>query len=142
MSKREPRIHSRFSVHTHASSRQPISDAMIASFRSQQLLAALGAMLGKSPMGRNLYILAGTLALFAIVSIVLSFTNLAQQPGSPGDTALWRTTGIALFFVALLTALAGVLSSLFEQAERRADDQQQAERAARRRPPLGQRPVE
>ena len=79
-------------------------------------------------MGRNLYILAATLALFAVVSIALSFTNIAQQPGSPGDSALWRTTGIALFLFALLTALGGILSSLFEQAERRAEDQRTAQR--------------
>jgi hypothetical protein len=70
-------------------------------------------------MGRNLYILAATLAFLALVSAALSFTNIAQQPGSPGDAALWRTTGIALFCVSLIVALAGTLSALFEQAERR-----------------------
>jgi hypothetical protein len=70
-------------------------------------------------MGRNLYILAATLAFLALVSAALSFTNIAQQPGSPGDAALWRTTGIALFCIALIVALAGTLSALFEQAERR-----------------------
>jgi len=81
-------------------------------------------------MGRNLYILAATLALLALVSIVLSFTNIAQQPGSPGDSALWRTTGIVLFCVALVIALAGILSALFEQAERR---DAEARRQRRRR---------
>ena len=85
-------------------------------------------------MGRNLYILAGTLAFFAVVSVILSFTNIAQQPGSPGDSALWRTTGIALFLVALVTALGGVMSSLFEQAERRTEEQLDRERRNRRRP--------
>jgi hypothetical protein len=80
-------------------------------------------------MGRNLYILAATLAVLALVSVGLSFTNVAQQPGSPGDVALWRTTGIALLCVSLIIALAGILSSLFEQAERRAS----AERAEKRR---------
>lgn len=70
-------------------------------------------------MGRNLYILAATLAFLALVSVALSFTNIAQQPGSPGDVALWRTTGIVLLCIALVVALAGILSSLFEQAERR-----------------------
>lgn len=70
-------------------------------------------------MGRNLYILAGTLAFLALVSVGLSFTNIAQQPGSPGDVMLWRTTGIVLFCIALVVALAGILSALFEQAERR-----------------------
>ncbi|HEY4359176.1 MAG TPA: hypothetical protein VGN16_25740 [Acidobacteriaceae bacterium] len=82
-------------------------------------------------MGRNLYILAATLAVLAVVSGALSFTNIAQQPGSPGDASLWRTTGIALFVVALVAALGGVLSSLFEQAERRSSMERQARRRRR-----------
>ena len=73
-------------------------------------------------MGRNLYILAATLALFALISCGLAYTNIAQQPGSPGDASLWRTTGLVLFLVALVVALAGILSSLFEQAERRSEE--------------------
>jgi hypothetical protein len=84
-------------------------------------------------MGRNLYILAATLGFLALVSFALSFTNIAQQPGSPGDVALWRMTGTALFFVALVTALGGILSALFEQAERRAQLQRQQQRETRRR---------
>lgn len=74
-------------------------------------------------MGRNLYILAGTLGGLALLSVVLSFTHLGDSPGTPSDTMLWRTTGVALLAIALLVALAGVLSSLFEQAERRAEEQ-------------------
>ena len=70
-------------------------------------------------MGRNLYILAATLATLAVVSIILSFTNIAAQPGSPGDASLWRMTSIALLLVALVVTLLGILSSLFDQAERR-----------------------
>ena len=70
-------------------------------------------------MGRNLYILAATLVLFSLISCGLAYTNIAQQPGSPGDVALWRTMGLVLFVIGLLIALAGILSSLFEQAERR-----------------------
>jgi magnesium-transporting ATPase (P-type) len=70
-------------------------------------------------MGRNLYILAATLGTLALVSIILSFTNIAAQPGSPGDAALWRMTSIALLLVALVVTLLGILSSLFDQAERR-----------------------
>lgn len=81
-------------------------------------------------MGRNLYILAGTLAFFALVSLGLSYSNLSQQPGSPGDASLWRFTGLVLLVVALVVALAGVLSALFEQAERRSDE---ARQSARRR---------
>ncbi|HEY5329232.1 MAG TPA: hypothetical protein VIJ79_05050 [Acidobacteriaceae bacterium] len=84
-------------------------------------------------MGRNLYILAATLAVLALISAVLSFTNIAQQPGSPGDVALWRTTGIVLFCFALIVALAGILSSLFEQAERRAAMERHSRRERRQR---------
>jgi peptidoglycan/LPS O-acetylase OafA/YrhL len=73
-------------------------------------------------MARNIYMLAGTLGFFALACIVLSFTNVAQQPGSPGDAALWRTMGIGFLVLALLATLAGVFSHLFEQAERRAEE--------------------
>ena len=83
-------------------------------------------------MGRNLYILAATLGGLAVLSVVVSFTNIAGQPGSPGDALLWRTTGIALLAVALIIGLAGVLSTLFAQAERRAEEQRRATRRGRR----------
>jgi hypothetical protein len=86
-------------------------------------------------MGRNLYILAATLGFLALVSVGLSFTNVAQQPGSPGDVSMWRTTGITLLCVALIVALGGILSTLFEQAERRAAEQRQRERERRRSAP-------
>ena len=79
-------------------------------------------------MGRNLYILAATVAFLALVCVALSFTNIAQEPGSPGDVALWRTSGIVLFCIACIVALAGTLSSLFEQAERRAEEARRAKR--------------
>jgi hypothetical protein len=83
-------------------------------------------------MGRNLYILAASIGILALISFGLSFTNLAQVPGSPGDVRLWRTTSVALVFFGLVVALAGVLSQLFEQAERRATEQRHARRHRRR----------
>jgi len=82
-------------------------------------------------MGRNLYILAASMGILALISFALSFTNVAQVPGSPGDVRLWRTTSIALVLIGLVIALAGVLSQLFEQAERRATEER---RHRRRRP--------
>jgi hypothetical protein len=79
-------------------------------------------------MGRNLYILAGTLLFFACAAFALSFLNIAQQPGSPGDVMLWRTMAIGFLVLALLMALAASLSSLFEQAERRAEEARRARR--------------
>ena len=81
-------------------------------------------------MGRNLYILACTLSFFSLISCGVAYTNIAQQPGSPGDASLWRTMGLGLLVIGLIVALAGILSSLFEQAERRNEE---ALRAARRR---------
>jgi hypothetical protein len=83
-------------------------------------------------MGRNLYIVAAALAALALVSGGLSFTSAAH---SPGDVSLWRTMGIVLFLMALVVALLGNLSSLFDQAERRANDQRTKRREQRRREP-------
>jgi hypothetical protein len=80
-------------------------------------------------MGRNLFILAASLTLFALISCGVAYTNVAQQPGSPGDASLWRTMGLVLFLIALVVALAGILSSLFEQAERRTDDARRGKRS-------------
>ena len=80
-------------------------------------------------MGRNLYILAASLTVFAAISCGVAFTNIAQQPGSPGDASLWRTMGLVLYLIALVVALAGILSSLFAQAERRAEEQRRRRRS-------------
>jgi peptidoglycan/LPS O-acetylase OafA/YrhL len=82
-------------------------------------------------MGRNLYILSASLLLFALLSCGVAYTNIADQPGSPGDASLWRTMGLVLFVLSLVSALGGILSTLFEQAERRSEE---ARRARRRRP--------
>jgi hypothetical protein len=82
-------------------------------------------------MGRNLFILAATLSALALLSCGLSYTNLAQQPGSPGDASLWRTMGLGMFVLSLLVALSGVLSTLFEQAERRAEREREQSRGKR-----------
>ena len=79
-------------------------------------------------MGRNLYILASSLVLFGLISCGIAYTNIAQQPGSPGDASLWRTMGLGFFVVGLFVALAGVLSTLFEQAERRDEESRRAKR--------------
>jgi len=67
--------------------------------------------------------------VFALVSCGVAYTNIAQQPGSPGDASLWRTMGLVLFLVALVVALAGMLSSLFEQAERRSEEARRRRRS-------------
>ncbi len=83
-------------------------------------------------MGRNLYILGGTLGTLALLSIALSFSHYGEVAGVPSDDSLWRTTGVALLAIALIVGLAGVLSSLFEQAERRAEENRERDRRKRR----------
>ncbi|WP_263411260.1 hypothetical protein [Terriglobus tenax] len=79
-------------------------------------------------MGRNLFILAGSLFLFSLLSCGLAYTNIAHEPGSPGDESLWRTMGLILLVVSLIAGLVAVLSTMFEQAERRAEQQARARR--------------
>jgi uncharacterized protein involved in response to NO len=83
-------------------------------------------------MGRNLYILSATFAVIAAITFVLSITHFGQEPGSPGDASLWRVTSIAFLCLGLVAALAGVMSSLFEQAERRHEEERRRARASRR----------
>ncbi len=80
-------------------------------------------------MGRNLYILAATLFAFSLVSCGLAYTSVAQ---STGDRSLWHTMGLVLLLISLLVTMAGMLTALFEQAERRTQEREEAERRKRR----------
>ncbi len=80
-------------------------------------------------MGRNLYILAATLFVFSLLSCGMAYTPVAQ---STGDRALWHVMGLVLLLVALVVTMAGMLTSLFEQAERRAEERDRRERQNRR----------
>ncbi len=76
-------------------------------------------------MGRNLYILAGTLFVFSLTTCGVAYTSVAQ---SSGDRALWHMMGLVLLLVALVVTMAGMLTSLFEQAERRAEEKSRKDR--------------
>lgn len=71
-------------------------------------------------LSRNLYILAGTLGFFSLVSYIIGFSGIAHEPGAPQDSSLWQMIGIILLLLALLVALFAVFQTMFEQAERRA----------------------
>jgi hypothetical protein len=79
-------------------------------------------------MGRNLYILAATLLVFSLVTCSVSYTSVAQ---SSGDRALWHMMGLVLLLVSLVVTMAGMLTSLFEQAERRTEERERRERRNR-----------
>lgn len=85
-------------------------------------------------MSRNLYILAATLALFALVSYAIGFSGIAHEPGSPADASLWQMIGIVLLVISLISALFGVLQTMFEQAERRSQRLRQQQRTQRHGP--------
>jgi hypothetical protein len=72
-------------------------------------------------MARNLYILAGTLLLFALISCGMTFVGNAQ-PGLPGNGSLWKTTALFLTLTGLVVALFAVMTAMFEQVDRRAEE--------------------
>ena len=72
-------------------------------------------------MARNLYILAGALLLFAAIAFVMAFTA-GTQPALPANGTLWKTTALFLTVGGLLVALLGVMTALFAQIDRRAEE--------------------
>jgi hypothetical protein len=82
-------------------------------------------------MARNLYILAGTLLLFALVSCGMVYVG-NSQPGLPGNGSLWKTTSLFLAIGGLIVALLGVMTALFEQVDRRTEDRLYQERRRKR----------
>ena len=83
-------------------------------------------------MSRNFYILAGTLVFFALVSAGMAFVPSSFQPGLPANGSLWRTAALVLMLGGLASALAGVLTHLFEQLDRRSEESRRAGRRKRR----------
>jgi hypothetical protein len=81
-------------------------------------------------MSRNFYILAATLGFFALISAGMTLVPSSFQPGLPANGTLWRTVALFLFLAALASALAGVMTNLFEQVDRHSEE---ARRAARRK---------
>lgn len=88
-----------------------------------------------SAMSRNFYILAASLGFFALLSAGMSFVPSSFQPGLPANGQLWRTLFLVLLLCALVSALIGVMSHLFEQVDRRSEDARLAARRKNRRPP-------
>lgn len=84
-------------------------------------------------MSRNFYILGATLVFFAVLAGVMSLVPSTFQPGLPANGSLWRTIAIFFLLCGLVSFLVGVLSHLFEQVDRRSEEERQATRRKRRR---------
>jgi hypothetical protein len=81
----------------------------------------------KGAMSRNLYLLAASLLLLSLVSCGMSLIPNALQPGLPANGSLWKTIGLVLLLTSLLSALAGILTAMFEQVERRSEERMRRE---------------
>jgi hypothetical protein len=81
-------------------------------------------------MARNLYILAASLLLFALISCGMVYVG-NSQPGMPGNGSLWKTTAMFLTLGGLVVALAGSLTALFEQVDRRTEERKYQQRKRR-----------
>ncbi len=81
----------------------------------------------KGAMSRNLYLLAASLLLFSLISCGMSLVPNRLQPGLPANGSLWKTIGLVFLLTSLLTALAGILTAMFEQVERRSQERMRRE---------------
>jgi hypothetical protein len=78
-------------------------------------------------MSRNLYLLAASLLLFSLVSCAMSLVPNPLQPGLPANGSWWKVTGLVLRLLSLLSALAAILTTMFEQVERRSQERMKRE---------------
>lgn len=83
-------------------------------------------------MARNLFILAATLLLFSLISCGMMFTSSSFQQELPGNGSLWKTISLFLLLVGLIVAFLGVMTAMFEQVERRAEERRLQQRARRK----------
>jgi hypothetical protein len=78
-------------------------------------------------MSRKLYLVAASLLLLSLISCGMSLVPNSLQPGLPVNGSLWKTIGLILLLLSLVSALAGVLTAMFEQVERRSEERMRRE---------------
>jgi hypothetical protein len=54
------------------------------------------------------------------------------QPGLPANGTLWKTVALLMLLAGLACALIGVMSNLFEQVDRRSEEQRRDTRRKRK----------
>jgi hypothetical protein len=79
-------------------------------------------------MSRNFYILAGTMLFLALILAGLALLPSSYQPSLPASGSLGRTAALFLLLAGLGAALIGVLGHLFEQVERRSEEERRRKR--------------
>ena len=70
-------------------------------------------------MSRNLYLLAASLLLLSLISCGMSLVPNPLQPGLPANGSVWKMIGLVFLVASLVSILAGILTAMFEQVERR-----------------------
>jgi len=120
-----------FSAQFEAATPNSVSERPTAA-TSRRIAAGLAAVAAPEFMSRNFYILAATLAFFALISAGMSLAPSSFQPGLPANASLWRTVALFLLLASLASALAAVMSHLFEQVDRRSEETRLAARRKRR----------
>ena len=78
-------------------------------------------------MSRTLYLLAASLLLFSLVSCAISVIPNPLQPGLPINGSWWRMASLVLLLLCLVSTLAGILTTMFEQVERRSQERMKRE---------------
>jgi hypothetical protein len=91
-------------------------------------------------MSRNFYILAAALGFFALLSAGMTMIPSSFQPGLPANGSLWRTVALLMLLAALACAFIGVMSNLFEQVDRRSEQDRQTARSKRKDAPPPDQP--
>jgi hypothetical protein len=81
----------------------------------------------RGAMSRNLYLLAASLFLFSLISGAMTLVPNPLQPNLPVNGSLWKMIGLAFLVLSLLSALAGILTAMFEQVERRSEERMRRE---------------
>src|ERR1700744_1020867 len=81
----------------------------------------------KVTTSRNLYFLAATLFLFSIVAGIMSLLPNPLQPGLPVNGSQWKMIGLVLLLASLGTSLAGMLTAVVQQVERRNQERMRRE---------------
>jgi hypothetical protein len=81
----------------------------------------------KGARSRNLYLLAASLLLFCLVSCGMSLVPNSLQPNLPVNGSVWKMVGLIFFLTSLIAALAGVMTAMFEQVERRSQERMRRE---------------